>query len=194
MRQMRGFTVVELVVVMVIMAILLTLGMVGISDYQVAARNKERQADAEAIARGLERRYTQGNKVITSAGNYGPGGYPNMFEFIHMSAFWDLSGNGVVPGFVSGGYLVDNLPGTTKSSFSTPGNDPNNSLIYYCFFCGVGPENATYLATYVTKDKYVYEPLTATGGQCNSEVCTRFNLYYRKEGETTYQTIRSIHQ
>lgn len=62
---MEGFTVVELVVVMVIMAILLTLGVASYNSYQVNVRDSERLADINAIATGLEARYDKGNSSIT---------------------------------------------------------------------------------------------------------------------------------
>ncbi len=197
MRMRRGFTIVELVVVMVIMAVLLTLTMAGISSSRVAARDRERQADVEAIARGLEQRYVQGNpRVVSTPGNYTrAGGYPSVLEFLHMNG-GDLTSNSFVPGQVSGGYLLDALPGTQKDNFTAPGGISGKALDIYCFYCGSGgtPENSTYIATKVTITNFVYEPLTASGAQCNAEPCTRFNLYWRKEADGSLQTIRSKHQ
>ena len=50
MRKPRGFTIVELVVVMTIMAILLTLGVVCLNASQLNARNMKRDTDLDAIA------------------------------------------------------------------------------------------------------------------------------------------------
>lgn len=58
----RGFTVVELVVVMVIMAILLAIGGLAIGSSRANARDAERTSDIEILARGLETRiYTWQN-------------------------------------------------------------------------------------------------------------------------------------
>ena len=54
MRARNGFTIVELVIVMTIMAILLALALVNISGSQVHGRDAKRKADAEAIAHGIE--------------------------------------------------------------------------------------------------------------------------------------------
>lgn len=64
MRTWRGFTVVELVVVMTIMAILLVVGIVSLAHIQSNGRDAERTSDAENIARGLERYY---NGVVSSS-------------------------------------------------------------------------------------------------------------------------------
>lgn len=202
----RGFTIVELVVVMVIMAVLLTLGVVAMGSVQRDARDRERQADVEQIARGLEQRYVRGNPAIIRTGVNGSGtdvntavagGYPSVLEFFHIAGF-DLTTNNYNPVQVQGGYREKDLPGTTKDSFTAPGQAVYAAINIYCFYCnsgsGVPPENATYLATLVTKDVYIYEPLNASGQQCNDEVCARFNLYYRKEADSTFTVIRSKHQ
>lgn len=193
----RGFTIVEVVVVMVIMAILLGFVMAGMSRYQVTIRDKERETDAEQLARGFEQRYMQGNPVITSTGgtsNYATaGGYPSIIEFLHIEG-GDRSGDGYVPSVVNGGYFTSALPGTSINTLRAPGVTSGASLGLYCFLCGNPPENAAQLASVVTIDTYIYEPLTATGQQCNTGKCTRFNLYYRTEVDNTLHTIRSKHQ
>jgi prepilin-type N-terminal cleavage/methylation domain-containing protein len=193
MRRQRGFTIVELVVVLTIMAILLVLVTVGLNASQVNARDAKRKADIEAISRGLEVRYKQGNQKITSAPgvNYSAGGYPGVLEYLHLLG-WDLTNNNFVPAQVVGGYLTEALPGTSPSNFMSPGK--NYGIDIYCFFCGVGPEDSARINSIVTTDKYIYEPLTATGGQCNGEQCERYNLYYRTEADNVVHTVRSDHQ
>lgn len=187
---------------MVIMAILLTLSVVAIGSVQRDARDRERQADVEQLARGLEQRYVQGNSVVLRTGIDGnsadvntavAGGYPSVLEALHITG-WDLAVNNYHPTKIPNGYRVEALPGTTKDSFTAPGQTLYAAFNVYCFFCGVGPENQAYLSTLVTKDTYIYEPLTASGQQCNDEICARFNLYYRKEADSTYTVIRSKHQ
>ncbi len=199
MQTRRGFTVVELVVVMVIMAILLALVMAGISPYQASLRDKERTADVEAIARGLEQRYAQGNPKVKSTSSGGTinytaaGGYPSVLELLHIGGE-NQGANGFVPEQISGGYYDDALPGTTAATRRSPGVNSGMSLSLYCFFCSAGPEDAAYLETKVTTSTYVYEPLTASGTQCDSGKCVRFNLYYRTEVDKSLHTIRSKHQ
>jgi prepilin-type N-terminal cleavage/methylation domain-containing protein len=56
----RGFTIVELVIVIAIMAVLLTLGVVNVRASQIDARDAERKTDIETIAQHLETFYTSG--------------------------------------------------------------------------------------------------------------------------------------
>lgn len=196
MRKVSGFTIVELVVVMVIMAVLLTLAMVNISNSQVSVRDKKRTAAAEAIARGLEARYNQGNPKVTSTpGNYtAAGGYPGTYEFQHMLGT-DMTANGFVPAVITGGYIDDALPGISLDIRTAPGKPSGQALQLYCTpSCGATSENATYLSTKVTIDTYIYEPLTSGGAQCDNVKCTRFNLYYRTESDGVLQKIMSKHQ
>ena len=192
----RGFTIVELVVVMTIMAILISLGTYGAHRAQINARDVERRSDVEALARGLEERYKLGNpRVVSVPGNYtGPGGYPSVLEFLHIAGL-DLTANGFNPAQVPGGYYTEVLPGTTAANFKAPGQTLNYDV--YCFFCsapGTTPENTAWLDTKVTVDRYIYEPLTKNRAQCNGEPCASFNLYYRTEADGVLHKISSKHQ
>ena len=57
----RGFSIVELVVVITIMGILLTLATVSFRGYQTDARNEQRRIRAENIARYIENIYETGS-------------------------------------------------------------------------------------------------------------------------------------
>ena len=59
MKYLRGFTVVELVVVITAIAILAGIGMVSYSGMQVRARDNERKADAESMQAAVETYYEQ---------------------------------------------------------------------------------------------------------------------------------------
>lgn len=209
MSQRRGFTIVELVIVMVIMAILLGLSALGFSTVQANARDAERKTDVENLARGLETRYREGNHVITDVTGVdpsftlsdltGPGSYPSVLEWRH------LTGQTVAqfsPDSVSGGYGPDDLPGTELSSFISPNNSGDYSGVdTICdtdTSCEV--ESTTQILAKIPNarnGKYIYEPLDANGELCYyKSPCTRFNLYWRPErlyGGST-QTIRSKHQ
>ena len=54
MNRRLGFTVVELTVVIVVMAILLTLGTLGLRTLQADSRDKERDADVNTISMKIE--------------------------------------------------------------------------------------------------------------------------------------------
>lgn len=53
----RGFTLVELIIAIAVMAILLVLATLSFRNYQAAARDKEREADVLALQNYLESVY-----------------------------------------------------------------------------------------------------------------------------------------
>ena len=61
----RGFTIIELVITITIMAILLTLGVVSLSGTQKNARDSERKSDISTIALNLESYYLSGTDSST---------------------------------------------------------------------------------------------------------------------------------
>lgn len=209
MQNQRGFTIVEIVVVMVIMAILLGLGVVITTNTQANAHDAERSADMRNIAQGLENRYKRGNPRATSASTYAytAGSYPGTVEMQHMIGA-DTSAYGITP--VSGGYTSDALPGTDVVMFSPPGTAGNYAgFTIYCPAGGCAAEDMTTIkaAATVTTTKYLYEPITADNKVCAGTAanpCVRFNVYWRSEMEKdtsldsttadTLHVIRSGHQ
>lgn len=200
----RGFTIVEIVIVMVIMAVLIGLAVLNISSTQANARDNERKTDAENIARGLETRYKEGNPVVTAIAGYsdpstivGPGTYPGVNEFFHMLG-WNRTG--WTPLQVIGGYGTKNLPGTSMQSFLPPGFSGSYSGVdvVCASACTYPPETQSQtdaiFADTTKQLKYYYEPIDASGGICSNGPCVRFNLYYWQEKQGTYITIRSKHQ
>lgn len=70
----RGFTIIELVIVITIMAILLTLGVVNLRGTQASARDSERTTKAESIAQHLEAFYTSSTDASVNTSNSCTGG------------------------------------------------------------------------------------------------------------------------
>lgn len=68
----HGFTLVELLVVITIIAILSVVGITVFSGTQKSARNARRQADIDAITKALETHYnnTNGQNCTGNAGTY----------------------------------------------------------------------------------------------------------------------------
>ncbi len=192
----RGFTVVELVVVMVIMAILLVLAGLSISRSQANARDTERKADIDVLARGLEARYVQGglNPAVTAKpANVTPGSYPSTNEMVHILGRVQAN---FTPTQIVGGYGPTALPGTTVQAFSPPSwTGAYDGFEISSGSCGV--EDKTCIAALITASNYYYEPINADNTRCNSNVvaCVRFNLYWKYEtGDTSLQQYRSNHQ
>ena len=193
-----GFTVVELVVVMVIMTILLTVAGLTLGSSQGRGRDTERVADTDAIARGLEARYIQG-KISTDV-SVAPtwvtvGAYPGTDEMKHIMG---QSITGFTPAQIVGGYGPIALPGTTIDSFSPPTvtSGGYNGFVLSTCTPVTDPNSSSCLVSLVTANSYAYEPLNASSGLCAQAGCVRFNLYWRREtgDTTTIQTIRSKHQ
>lgn len=182
MAERRGFTIVELVIVMVIMAILLTLTISGVTSGQVSARDSERKADAENIARGLERYYNEVAKP--SVGRTGR--YPD-----RATAVTDIVANNALPDVPSTSFVFSFNPSVTTFQV-----DPDAT--------GTTPaEDAADLSridTMTTINYITYVPITWSTANsrweiCGSdEECTRFNLYYRTEKDGVLQKIVSKHQ
>ena len=169
----RGFTVVELIIVMVAMAVLLTLTMLSMKGYQANARDEERKGDIDSIARGLEQRYISGNSKAT--GTYiTKGTYPSVNELQHAkgSTIADLT-----PTAVAGGYLTTLFPGTSDSTFITP---DNGQLIPICTATCTPNASAT-----TTISTYVYAPYDVNDNICINTACIKYDLYYRKETTPT---------
>ncbi|HRJ06129.1 MAG TPA: type II secretion system protein [Candidatus Saccharibacteria bacterium] len=196
----RGFTVVEILVTLVIMAILLTLGVVSMRSVQASARDQERQSDVETIARGLEQRYNRGNPVITATTDPNEakaGSYPGVNEMIHMTGDFR---SGYTPDTVPGGYLYAALPGTSPGSFSNPAGQ-NIWTIVCVWACSPAGNSAQISSAFGGSDKYVYEPVDVNGNICCCGNCNSFNLYWKSETDSTVvngiaglKTVKSLHR
>lgn len=197
MRLRRGFTIVELVIVMVIMAILLTLSVISISSSQANSRDNQRNTSAAIIARGLENRYKQGNKTVTTPSTVAAGSYPDINEMRHILG---TTIAGWSPSVVSGGYPSEALPGTAAADFNPPGTTgfTGFTMPTCSGVCATVDDTGTANSTAgnaVTTAQYYYEPIDADDKVCATPgTCVRFNLYWRTEVDNTVHTIRSKYQ
>lgn len=165
----RGFTVVELAVVIIVMAMLLVLGVVAFRGMQAAARDKERQADIQALANYLESLYPreirQGTVVIKPAGEY-----PSRQALSQPSQRWRV--------------FAELESGVWKS----PGASTNDAV-------QLAPTSGTIMPHHTT---YLYEPISGTGGPCETtgstpdKQCRSFRLHYTLESGKT-EIVESKH-
>ena len=95
MSKRDGFTLVEVMVAIVIMAILLTISIYSLNNLQADSRDSERQADTENIARALDTYYKDNGT-----------GYPASGPVNTADKSTEL------------------LPDVSSDMFSTPGNTP----------------------------------------------------------------------
>ncbi len=167
MKQNAGFTVVELLVVIVILGILLTLAVVNLTSGQVGARDEERENDVTIIASNLETFYSSGNGALP-AGSY-PGVDQRASDATLLTALRDLEPATLrAPGLASGISLVP----ATNAIATTAGVLPQ-------------PTNTT----------YVYQPLL-NGSLCatTASKCRSFVLYYKSESTNTVIAVKSKNQ
>lgn len=190
MQVKRGFTIVELIIVLVIIAILLMLSILLLNGNQANGRDAERNADISAIARGLETRYKEGNPEVTAPSYVTPGDYPGTNEMRHIMG---VSISGFTPAQITGGYPGSALPGTTVNNFSPPGVT-SGSFTGFNPGCTSSCSGAPDRSSSVTTSTYVYQPIDAKGDECIQGGCVRFKLYYRTEVDNVVHVIESKHQ
>ncbi|MBC7868585.1 prepilin-type N-terminal cleavage/methylation domain-containing protein [Candidatus Saccharibacteria bacterium] len=161
----RGFTVVELIIVITIMGILLLLGVVNVRGTQVNGRDDERKADIEAIALNLETFYSSGTEGSITVGRY--------------------------PSTAIVGQEITLLRDIDPKSLATPGA-ANSSLVATTnaiqTTAGVLPQPA--ISQYVYQPLQTAGTLCTTEAQ----ECRKFNLYYRLEGDNTVYLATSKNQ
>lgn len=165
--QKAGFTIVEIVITITIMAILLTLAVVNVSSTQMTGRDNERKADTTALAQQMESFYTSGSNASTSTGRY-PSTYITQSEANARELLRDLDTRLLLaPG---ANVVTDSFVAATNVTQTTTGVAPQPTI-----------------------SQYVYQPLTSTGALCVNETqeCRRFNLYYRLEADGLIYQITS---
>jgi prepilin-type N-terminal cleavage/methylation domain-containing protein len=156
----RGFTIVELIVVIAVMGILLILAVINLDSAQANGRDSERKTDIEAISAHLEVYYQSGTDGSTTLGDY-----PSTV----------LASSGAA-------YMTQTLRDINTNSLMAPGiADPTQTFIPATnntqTTAGVTPQP--------TINQYVYQPLQSDGTLCTLEAqeCHKYNLYYRLEAD-----------
>lgn len=195
MTSSRGFTLVELLITITVMVILMSLAVISVRSTQANARDEERKSDIENIARGLERRYTDGNPVATMPWT-AKGSYPGVNEVLH-----GLGGlqSTFTPTQVTNGYLTSLLPGTTTKSFTAP-TSSSVDFGMWCTSSCTGYSSASLATTmasinsYTTTSKYTYSPVDRNNNICYNGDCVKFYLYYRSEVDGQLYTVKSKNQ
>ncbi len=181
-RGQRGFTIVELLIVIVVIGILAALVLNSFSGVQAKARDVKRDTDIKALSTQLEVFYSQ-------AGN---GSYPSN----------GTAGAAYAVGAFAGATSV-NLDNDADITAKFKGIDLNStrapSQTSNSMFFGVTATalfaNAPASPTNAGTNGYIYQPLNAANTICLTEsTCTHFNLYYQREAAVALVTKSSLNQ
>ena len=161
----RGFTIVELAVVITIMGILLVLGVVNLDAAQANARDSERKTDIETIAMHLETFYTFGTDASTTTGSY-----PSTSIIGQEKTFLrDINPKSLA------------TPGASSSSLIAATNNLQTAA-------DIAPQPT--ISQYV----YQPIQSDGTLCTLDEQECRKFNLYYRLEADNTVYIVTSKNQ
>lgn len=190
----RGFSVVELAIVIALIGILSLIVFVSLRNNQVAARDSERHAKAESIARSLEILYKAGNQ--SAGGTFAPGSYPSMHDIDQpdvlkllpsideatLTFSWKEGGASVLKSLES--------TGANMSYHNTEDMDVEAPRVGQDEFIYVPYSIMTNATTVMPPDVDGWKYCTLPG----SDDCRRFNIYYRTEADNELHIIRSTYQ
>ncbi len=209
----RGFTVVELLITLIVMAILLTLGVVNLRSTLANGRDTERQSDIEVIARGLEQYYKNGNPFTASSSSTRFDGYPGLIDFNYLTGTdYCESGGPILPALFNNpcdapqNALVRALPGVSIASITPPDISSSTRGIY-----AKGQDGAitqSEINQKLQNGYYIYSPLRwngasktdcdgynlDVGGNIDDYPCTSYTLQYKQEATGQIIEIKSKHQ
>lgn len=153
----RGFTVIELILVITIIGILTTIGVVNVVGSQVIARDDERKNDAEMIALSLESFYNAGPSDRATWGGY-PGHLNIATKPLQLQVLRDID--------IKALYAPNAVTTSDETSLaSTTSTEPQEPTV----------------------NQYIYQALKYDDSSCMDSTdneCVKFNLYYRLEKPT----------
>jgi prepilin-type N-terminal cleavage/methylation domain-containing protein len=145
----RGFTIVEILIVVFVMGVLLTLGVSNLRSSQISARDSERKTDVESIAINLENFYRSGSDYSNTTTNR----YPSIATTTTVAPTLST-------GLVSYWKLDDTSGSTaTDSSGSNNGQVKINANLYYPFDSGANDastsnNNGTVYGATLSNDRF----------------------------------------
>ena len=166
----RGFSIVELIVVITVMSALLLLGVISFNGAEANSRDSERKADIESIASYLETYYESGNDSSTSFGVYPSVEASTGLIGNETTFFRDLDTDAIK----SPDIISSSLISATNSTQTIAGILPQPTI-----------------------NQYVYQPIATDGSLCNdssAQECRKFNLYYRLEVDNSVNIVTSKNQ
>jgi prepilin-type N-terminal cleavage/methylation domain-containing protein len=121
----RGFTLIELIVVVVVIGLLIPLTMFTMNGLTLAAQDREREGDVSAIARQLELVYT--NKLVDNAPNY-PG-----IDSLSASDKTAIFGGGTTGVTEAPGTNAFSIVGASNANANTTTVSPQPTITTYVY-------------------------------------------------------------
>lgn len=186
----RGFTIIELIIVMAIIAILLALAVVAFRGYQASARDKEREADVQSFATYIESMYgreikDKGGNTIKLPGEYIP--LPSPQQMAGSNPMTNQEFAYMMRELPSGALTLPGAP--AESSLASPPPQLSSSYpacanIDSCF--DQGPPSASSIGIH----KYIYRPV-GSGPDGNTYVCVKNSAARECRGFTIYYVLES---
>ena len=174
MSRRLGFTIVELLIVIVVIGILAALVLNAFSGVQAKARDTKRQTDVRAISSQLEAWFNGG----------GNGTYPS-----------ELASNGNP---LTDSYATTNWPGFDVNAFRGPNQAANSMIVPTALTAAGVPTPAETSAGLGAGNNYMYIPYTGTTGSsevlCTSAVtnCSHYQLVYWSENTSAAVVKQSL--
>lgn len=142
----KGFTIVELLIVIVVIAILAAITIVAYNGIQQRAKNSQRQQDIKIIAKALELYYTDNGRYPNSTCSLGAGCKINGSWNSTADASWSNLEAQLVPRYLS------KVPQDPQASTSLPAAVYGGSNYDYVMmspsYCGISSSGQGYLLTY----------------------------------------------
>lgn len=169
----RGYTIIELIIVIAIMGILMVLAVVNLRGSQTNARDTQRRGDVAAIVLNLENFYSNGTTGSSVFGRYPSTGLIGQ----ETTQLPDIDPKALVAPGVS---LTPNANGVT----TVP--TPDSSLIA-ATCSGTCVQTIAGVTPQPTTSTFVYQPLQSDGTLCTSgsQECRKFNIYFALENAAT---------
>ncbi|MNH49903.1 hypothetical protein D3C73_14960 [compost metagenome] len=169
MRHQRGFTLVELVIVIAIMSIILVLAIVNLRSTQITARDQDRKTDVENIMRGLEGFYVNGANNAR---------YPS---------------NHISDPATTDAFVQDALRDIDIKSLQAPGETAGSRSLISAINTN---ETTSGVRPIPSTTDYVYQPFQPDGTLCTlvSQECRRYNIFYKLEGDGVIYKMSSKNQ
>lgn len=192
----RGFTIVELVIVMTIMVILTGLGTLAVTKILPEMRDRERANDIAIIQRGLEEYYKQGNPLLIN--NTAKGTYPGtnaIVRLLHTGVAGPCSTSIFKSCPVDSNMIGTVLPGVTIGNVVPPNaSSVTDNQMQTTWWQTTRADANANINTFLSDGKYAYHPYNDLNGGSCSDDCRAYELIYKKESTGEKVVVRSKHQ